>query len=178
LPFLFVQLPNYADPRATSENSWAYFREGQARTLSIPNTGMAVAIDIGEANDIHPKNKQDVGRRLALLALGDVYKSKPSGRSPMFREQVIQGREVRLKFNHAEGGLLARGGEVSGFVISGADQKWFPANARIAGDEVILSSAEITAPVAVRYGWADNPQCNLYDRDGLPIAPFRTDSWK
>ena len=178
LPFLFVQLPNYKDPRATSENSWAYFREAQARTLSVPNTGMAVTIDIGEANDIHPKNKQDVGRRLAQLALGDVYKTKLSGRSPMFREQAIQGREVRLKFNHAEGGLVAREGEITGFVIAGADRKWLPATARMAGDEVILSSADIAAPVAVRYAWADNPKCNLYNRAGLPLSPFRTDSWK
>ena len=178
LPFLFVQLPNYDDPRDPTGTSWAFFREGQARTLAVPHTGMAVTIDIGEAKDIHPKNKPDVGHRLALLALGDVYKTKPSARSPMFREQTIQGNEVHLKFNHAEGGLVARGGEITGFVVAGADQKWLPATARIEGDRVVVSSAEISSPVAVRYGWADNPECNLYNRAGLPLAPFRTDSWK
>ena len=178
LPFLFVQLPNFDDPRDSTGTSWAFFREAQARTLAVPNTGMAVTIDIGEANDIHPKNKQDVGQRLALLALGDVYKAKPSARSPMFRRQTIQGNEVQLKFSDAEGGLVARGGKVTGFVVAGADQKWLPATARIKGDGVVVSSTEIEVPIAVRYGWADNPECSLYNRAGLPVAPFRTDSWK
>ena len=178
MPFLFVQLPNYDDLRDPTGTSWAFFREAQARTLAVPNTGMAVTIDIGEANDIHPKNKQEVGRRLALLALADVYKTKPSARSPMFREQAIQGHEAHLKFSHAAGGLVARGGGITGFVVAGADQKWLPANARIEGEVVVVSSAEISAPVAVRYGWADNPGCNLYNRAGLPLAPFRTDAGK
>ena len=177
LPFLFVQLPNYDDAIDPTKVSWAYFREGQARTLTVPHTGMAVTIDIGEAGDIHPKNKQEVGRRLALLALADVYQMNIPSRSPEFSKLKIKGGEAQLTFNHAAGGLVAHGENITGFTIAGGERKWYPATARVEGDHVIVSSPEVAAPVAARYGWADNPECNLYNRAGLPLAPFRTDVW-
>ncbi len=178
LPFLFVQLPNYDDAIDPTKVSWAYFREGQARTLAVPHTGMAVTIDIGEPGDIHPKNKQEVGHRLALLALSDVYKMNVPSRSPEFSKLLIKGGEVHLSFNHSEGGLVARDENIKGFAIAGTERKCYPATARVEGDHLILSSPEVIAPVAVRYGWANNPECNLYNRDGLTLAPFRSDSWK
>ena len=177
LPFLFVQLPNYDDAIDPTKVSWAYFREGQSRTLAIPHTGMAVTVDIGEPGDIHPKSKQEVGRRLALLALSDAYKINVPSRSPEYSQILIKGDEAQLTFNHAEGGLVARGKSIKGFAIAGTDRKWYPATVRIERDHVSVSSPQVAAPVAVRYGWADNPECNLYNRDGLPLAPFRTDAW-
>ena len=177
LPFLFVQLPNYIDPRAETQSSWAFFREGQARTLSVPRTGMAVTIDIGEANDIHPKNKQDVGRRLAAIALADVYHFDGVSRAPEFLKQTIKGGEIHLSFRHAEGGLVMRGERIKGFKIAGAERAWHPAEARIEGGEIVVLSTAVPKPLEVRYGWADNPECNLYNRAGLPLTPFRTDAW-
>lgn len=178
LPFLFVQLPNYFDSRYSTNASWAYFREGQARTLTVPHTGMAVTIDIGETKDIHPKNKQEVGRRLALLALADVYKLNRPARSPTFREILIKGAEAHLSFSHADGGLFARTEEIKGFVISGAERQWRPATVRIVGECIVVSSPEVSKPIAVRYGWMDDPECTIYNHAGLPLAPFRTDSWQ
>jgi len=177
LPFFFVQLPNYDDALDPTKVSWAYFREGQSRTLAVPHTGMAVTVDIGEAWDIHPKNKQEVGHRLALLALTDAYKMNIPSRGPEFSKIFIQGGEAHLTFNHAEGGWVARGERITGFAIAGANRKWFPATARTDSDRLIISSPEVPVPAAVRYGWADNPECQLYNRAGLPLSPFRTDSW-
>ena len=178
LPFLFVQLPNYDDAIDPTRMSWAFFREAQARTLAVPHTGMAVTIDIGEANDIHPKNKQDVGRRLAAIALSDIYHVDASSRSPVFLKQAISGSEVHLYFSQAEGGLVAAGGGIRGFFIAGEDRAWHPATARIDGDHVVVTSDRTPSPVAVRYGWEDNPECNLFNQAGLPVTPFRTDTWK
>jgi sialate O-acetylesterase len=180
-PFLFVQLANYfpreEEPR---ESSWAELREAQLMTLSLPNTGMAVTIDIGEANDIHPKNKLDAGKRLALAARHAAYGEKDvvfSG--PAYRKDSLQvdGRKARVRFDHVGGGLVARGGKLKGFAIAGKDRKFVWATARIEGDSVFVSSREVAEPVAVRYGWANNPDCNLYNEEGLPASPFRTDDW-
>ena len=178
LPFLFVQLPNFIEPRDSTGVSWARFREAQARVLAIPHTGMAVTIDVGEPDFIHPHNKQAVGHRLACLALADIYQRKIPAHAPMFERYWITEGEIHLEFKNAEGGLKARGAPVTGFAIAGADRVWHPAQARVDGDGLVLSSAAVPAPVAARYGWANNPACNLYNRGDLPLAPFRTDSWK
>lgn len=148
-------------------------------TLRTPNTGMAVIIDIGEANDIHPKNKQDVGQRLALWALAKDYGKKNliySG--PMYRSMETKGNQIVLSFDHVGSGLLAKdGGTLRGFAIAAADKKFVWADARIVGNTVVVSSPAVPDPVAVRYAWAENPVCNLYNREGLPANPFRTDDW-
>lgn len=172
-PFIGVQLPNFAHG-----SNWPLLREDMLNIFQMPNTGMAITIDIGEPDNIHPKNKQEVGRRLALWALDKVYGQKvPSSSGPLPAGQEIRGHEIAVSFTHADGGLTAQGGELKEFQIAGADQKWAAANARIEGDKVIVSSPEVTAPVAVRYCWAMNPQATLYNGAGLPASPFRTDSW-
>jgi sialate O-acetylesterase len=177
LPFLFVQLPNFAEPRDPTGASWAWFREGQARTLAVPHTGMAVTIDVGEPDQIHPRNKQAVGHRLARLALADIYQQKVAAHAPVLDKHWIKSGEIHLSFKNADGGLVARGDRFSGCVIAGADRLWHPATARIEGDRLVLSSLAVPAPVAARYGWANNPACSLYNRAELPVAPFRTDAW-
>jgi sialate O-acetylesterase len=175
-PFFFVQLPNWEYTGAT--NSWAFFREGQANCLKVPNTGMAVTIDIGEADNIHPKNKQEVGRRLALLAFANVHEQKVVSQGPQFLKDETNGANVRIYFSHTDGGLVSRAGALRSFSIAGADKKWHPAAARIESDTVIVSSQEVSQPEAVRYNWANNPDGNLYNGAGLPAAPFRTDHWQ
>lgn len=178
-PFYFVQLANFMESYAQpTDSQWAELREAQLLTLSLPNTGMAVIIDIGEAADIHPRNKQDVGARLARWALADCYRQplEPSG--PLVASATIEGSEIRMRFNHVGGGLQAKDGPLSGFAIAGIDRHFRWAEARIEGDEVIVSHPEIAAPVAARYAWADNPVCNLYNAEGLPASPFRTDAWE
>jgi len=177
--FLTVQLANFRTPLPYQANStWATVREGQMSSLMEVNTGMAVAIDIGESNDIHPRNKQDVGSRLAQWALARTYGKPLMPSGPLFREHVIAGDRIRLRFDHTGGGLVARGGELKTFVIAGADGKFLPAAAEIEGDTVWVSAPDVPEPVAVRYAWADNPDgCNLYNQEGLPASPFRTDAW-
>ena len=178
-PFLFVQLANYLDEKSDpGEDAWAELREAQLQALVLPNTGMAVAIDIGEALDIHPKNKQDVGLRLALNAEKIAYGMDVVNSGPIFKSMKIDGKDVDLKFDHIGSGLMAKGGDLRGFAVAGADKKFYWAKARIAGNQVILRSDKVPHPVAVRYGWASNPDCNLYNKDGLPTSPFRTDSWR
>ena len=139
---------------------------------------MAVIIDIGDADDIHPKNKQDVGKRLALWALAKNYGKGIVYSGPLFKSMNIEGNKAILSFEHVGGGLVARGGEqLKGFAIAGADRKFVWAEADIEDDKVVVSSNEVSAPAAVRYAWADNPVCNLYNEEGLPASPFRTDSW-
>ena len=174
LPFAWVQLPNFVRPG----EGWPRVREAMLKTLSLPRTGMAIAIDIGDPKNIHPKNKQEVGHRLALWALGDVYGRKVAATSgPLPAKHEVKGADVVVSFTHTNGGLAAKGGEVKGFVIAGEDRAWKPATARIEGDKVIVSSAEVKVPVAVRYAWEDNPECNLANGAGLPASPFRTDDW-
>jgi sialate O-acetylesterase len=180
-PFYFVQLANYKErteePQPTT--GWALLRESQLNTLALPNTGMAVIIDIGEADDIHPQNKLDVGRRLALAASANTYENEVPYSGPIYQASKKTGGAIRLSFDHTNGGLMAKGGEgLAGFAIAGDDQKFVWADAEIEGDEVIVSSPTVNSPVAVRYAWADNPACNLVNGAGLPASPFRTDDWE
>jgi sialate O-acetylesterase len=148
------------------------------KTLCVPNTGMAVTIDIGEAGDIHPRNKQDVGKRLALWALASVYGEDVASTGPIYRSCKRDGNRIVVEFDHACGGLVTKDGEdVKGFVIAGADRKFVWAEARIEGDTVVVSSPNVPEPASVRYAWAANPICNLYNKAGLPASPFRTDDW-
>ena len=178
-PFLFVQLANYMKPQEQpSENSdWALLRESQLKTLSVPNTGMAVTIDIGEWNDIHPLNKRDVGRRLALAAKRLAYGDKDiiySG--PVYESMKTEGNRIILSFSHVGSGLMVKGERLNGFVIAGEDKKFVWANAVIEGDRVVAWSDEVENPVSVRYAWANNPDsANLFNKEGLPASPFRTD---
>jgi len=178
-PFLFVQLANFMPTRPEpGESAWAELRQAQLLTLSLPKTGMAVAIDIGDANDIHPRNKQDAGKRLALNALAIAYGEKVVYSGPIYARMKREGNAVRLYFQHVDGGLTTPNGEpLKGFAIAGADRKFVWAEARIEGSMVVVHSSQVPQPVAVRYGWADNPVCNLYNKVGLPASPFRTDDW-
>jgi sialate O-acetylesterase len=177
-PFAWVQLPNFQKPQTAPVESggWPLVREGMLRDLKLPNTGMAITIDIGEANNIHPHDKQDVGKRLAMWALAKVYGEKGPASGPLPAGHEIQGSTVVLSFKDAAG-LSAKGGELKGFAIAGADKKWHAAEAKIDGERVVVSSPEVKQPVAVRYDWASNPDGNLYNGAGLPASPFRTDDW-
>ncbi|HEU4434647.1 MAG TPA: sialate O-acetylesterase [Pyrinomonadaceae bacterium] len=177
-PFYFVQLPNWrARQESPSESDWAELREAQTFALRESKTGMAVAIDVGDGDDLHPRNKLEIGRRLAILALANVYGQAivPSG--PLFDRFKVEGNEVRISFKYAEGLKTSDGGPVKGFAIAGADRKFVWADARIEGDTVVVSSPAIVKPEAVRYAWADNPLVNLYNKADLPASPFRTDDW-
>jgi len=178
-PFLFVQLANFLKVKEEpGESEWAELREAQSMTLTLPKTGMAVIIDIGEANDIHPRNKQDVGDRLALWALARTYFKDVVYSGPLYSFMNVRGSEIVLHFEHVDGGLVAKGGEpLKGFAIAGADRKFVWAEAQIEGETVVVRSDKVAEPVAVRYAWADNPVCNLYNAAGLPASPFRTDGW-
>ncbi|MDD5678674.1 MAG: sialate O-acetylesterase [Kiritimatiellae bacterium] len=178
--FLIVQLANYRQAKdAPGESAWAELREAQLMTLAVPNTGLAVAIDIGDAGNIHPKNKQEVGRRLALAALAQAYGRKIVFSGPLLKSWRVDGGRVRLQFDHCGGGLAAAGGgPLKGFAVAGPDRKFHWAGAAIESkDSLAVRSANVPAPVAVRYAWADNPVCNLVNKDGLPASPFRTDDW-
>ena len=147
-------------------------------TLALPQTGMAVIIDIGDAGNIHPKNKQDVGKRLALAARAVACGEDVTYSGPMYKSMKVEGGTVRLAFDHVGGGLVAKGGgPLNGFAVAGKDKKWVWAQAKIDGETVVVSSDQVKAPVAVRYGWANNPDCNLYNKADLPASPFRTDQW-
>jgi sialate O-acetylesterase len=178
-PFLFVQLANFrAVKELPEEDDWAELREAQTLALQLPNTGMAVTIDIGEADDIHPRNKQDVGKRLALNARNMVYNDPVEFSGPIYKSMAVEGTKIRILFHHADRGLIAKGnGVLKGFAIAGADRRFVWADAIIDRQSVIVSSSDVTEPVAVRYAWASNPVCNLYNGAGLPASPFRTDKW-
>ena len=175
LPFAWVQLPNFTAPG----EGWPRIREAMLKTLELPKTGMAITIDIGDAKNIHPTDKQEVGRRLSLWALGTVYgKDVPAISGPLPSSTTIKGDTITVTFKHANGGLkTGDGGPVKGFEIAGADQQWKSATAIVAGDKVTSSNPEIAAPVAVRYAWRDLPDCNLRNGANLPASPFRTDDW-
>jgi sialate O-acetylesterase len=178
LAFLFVQLASFMQPAPLpGESEWAELREAQAMALALPRTGMATAIDIGEADDIHPKNKTDVGLRLALAARRVVYGENVVASGPTFADSVLDGRAIRVSLKDAAGLTTRDGAAPRGFAIAGRDRKWRPAAAAIEGEAVLVSSPEVAAPVAVRYGWADNPPVNLVNAAGLPAVPFRTDDW-
>jgi len=200
-PFYFCQLANYR-PKTNrpGESVWAELREAQAKTLSVPNTGMAVLIDTGESEDIHPQSKQIAGDRLAKIALAKTYGREVVHSGPLYTSMKIEGSAIRLSFDHLGGGLVAKEvpatydvmrkagktaplvrnrphSQLEGFAICGADKKWVWADAKIDGDTVLVSSTQVPAPIAVRYAWSDNPTCNLYNTADLPASPFRTDDF-
>lgn len=178
MPFYFVQLANYLSRDSMPVNSqWALLREAQAMATQLNNTGMAVAIDIGNALDIHPKNKQEVGRRLALNALVKQYKKEIEFSGPVFESYAIEENKIRIKFSHAKGMKSNDGKHIKGFAIAGADKKFYWADASIQGDEIVVENSKVEYPLAVRYAWGNNPEVNLYNDSNLPAVPFRTDNW-
>jgi len=168
-PFLFVQIANWT---TGPDGRWPEVRDAQRQALALRNTGMAVTIDIGDAVDIHPKNKKDVGLRLALAARAISYGEKIEYSGPLYRQLTTEEHALRVWFDHANG-LMAKDGLLVGFEIAGADGKYVAADAKIEGPSVVVSSPTVTDPVSVRYAWADNPKCNLYNREGLPASPFK-----
>jgi sialate O-acetylesterase len=200
-PFYFCQLASFQPKKdLPSESGWAELREAQSMTLRLPKTGQAVLIDIGESGDVHPRNKKDVGERLALIALANDYGQRISFSGPVYDTLKIEGAKVRVTFKHTDGGLVAKPvpatydvvsnenkteptvrnsphSELEGFAVCGEDKKWVWANAKIEDDSVLVWSDKVAAPVAVRYGWADNPTVNLFNAGGLPASPFRTDDF-
>ena len=201
LAYYFCQLPNFGPKKpGPEESSWAELREAQSLALNLPHTGQAVLIDIGEADNIHPRNKHDAGERLALIALANDYGGKMPFSGPVYDSMITEPGRIRIKFHNSVGGLLAKplpavydvntlkaqtaplvrnspNSELEGFAICGEDRQWRWADAKIDGDTVLIWSNEIPAPVAVRYAWADDPTCNLYNSGGLPASPFRTDDF-
>ncbi|WP_443936784.1 sialate O-acetylesterase [Pedobacter sp. MW01-1-1] len=178
LPFLYVQLPGYMDYNyLPTESQWARMREAQLKALSVPNTAMAVAIDLGEWNDVHPDQKQPVGERLALIALAKVYGKNIEYSGPILKSSEVSRNKIVLSFDHVGAGLISNDGEaLSEFAIAAADKKFVWAKATIEGSKVLVWSDEIKEPMYVRYAWADNPvEPNLYNKAGLPASPFRTD---
>lgn len=195
--FLVVQLPNFmARKPQPDESVWGPMREAQASALALPRTGLAVTIDIGEAGNIHPADKVDVGHRLALVAQHVAYGQDLVYTGPTYKGSTVEGDHMRVTFDNVGGGLAigtapehfyavqkppavppAPASELQGFAVAGADHKFVWAKARIDGDAVVVSSDAVPSPVAVRYAWADNPACNLYNKEGLPAAPFRTDDF-
>ena len=176
-PFLYVQLPNFVEENfETTKYDWAVLRETQLRALSIPNTGMAVTIDIGEFNDIHPVKKEPVGDRLALAAQKVAYGDNNVVYSgPIYKSLEIKGNRVILSFTNVGGGLVAKGGELKCFEICGIDNVYYPAKATIANNKIVVTSEKVDKPVATRYAWANNPEAvNFYNKEGLPASPFRT----
>ena len=200
-PFYFCQLANFmAKKPEAGESAWAELREAQSLTLKLPNTGQAILIDIGESADIHPRNKKDVGERLALIALAKDYKKSQPYSGPVYDSMKIADGKAVLSFKQVADGLVAKplpetyemksltketaplvrnspGSQLEGFAICGEDKKWVWADAKIQGKTVVVSSDKVPSPVAVRYAWSDNPTCNLYNSAGLPASPFRTDDF-
>lgn len=178
-PFLLVQLAPFKPVKdQPDESDWAELREAQLlATKVLPKVGMAVITDVGDPKDIHPAKKQPVGERLALAARAIAYGEKITFSGPMYRSLKIEGNKAILRFDHVGRGLEARDGALKGFAVCGADRKFVWANAEIVGDTVVVSSPQVAQPVAVRYGWADCPVVNLWNKDGLPASPFRTDDF-
>jgi sialate O-acetylesterase len=179
-PFILQQLVNNGAPvkEPNQNGGWPFLREAQMEVSNtLPNTGIAVGIELGDPLTIHPANKQDVGKRLALVALEKVYAKPVESSGPRFDSMQIQGGSIRVRFTHARG-LTSKSGPPKNFAIAGADKKFAWAEAKIEGDTVVLGSVQVPQPTAVRYAWADNPNgCNVYNAAGLPAAPFRTDDW-
>lgn len=170
-PFLYVQISNF---KSTPLEDWAELREQQVRTLAMRNTAMAVTIDIGNPDDVHPTDKLDVGLRLARAARVLTYGEKIEYSGPMYRQATPESGSIRVWFDHAEG-LNAKGGAVAGFEVAGRDGKYLPATATIDGTNVVVSSPDVPAPVHVRYGWANSPHCSLFNGEGLPASPFTSE---
>ena len=178
-PFLIVQLANFlARQPEPTDTAWARLRWAQTQVAQeVKKCGLAVAIDIGDAADIHPRNKQAVGQRLALAAQKIAYGKKVAYSGPVYKSMKRQGDRIRVKFNHTDGGLVVKGEKLEGFALAGEDREFVWANAEVEGDQVVVWSDTVEKPVAVRYAWADNPACNLYNGADLPAVPFRTDDW-
>jgi sialate O-acetylesterase len=180
-PFYWVQLADFRDQEtAPGQSDWAELREAQTMAMdAVPNSGQAVIIDIGEGKDIHPMNKVDVGRRLARWALAKEYGFPIAYQSPRFKSLSTEGGKAVLNFEHVSGGWRPFDvKEPVGFTVAGEDQKFYKAKASILKDGTIeVSSPDVPSPIAVRYAWADNPVCNMYSAAGLPLTPFRTDTW-
>jgi sialate O-acetylesterase len=179
-PFLWVQLPGYGKPDSLpqSQPGWALQRESMEAALSVPKTGRAIAIDLGGATELHPRNKEDVGARLALVGRKVAYGETVDASGPVFKSMTTRGDTAVLTFAFVGKGLVARGGELGGFALASADQRFVWATAKIVGDRVYVWSEQVRAPAAVRYAWANFPEkANLYGANGLPAAPFRTDHW-
>ena len=170
IPFLFVQLPNYRN------QEFPLIREAQLQALDLRNTAMAVTIDVGNPEDIHPTEKETVGTRLTLAARALVYREDLEYSGPLFRSMAEEGNRVRVRFDHASSGLVARGGQLKGFSVAGPDLRFVPAVAEIDGESIVASSPDVVKPIAVRYGWDPNPACNLVNGAGLPASPFRSDT--
>jgi sialate O-acetylesterase len=179
MQFLIAQLPNHgAIPSQPAESAWAELREAQLQTLKqLAGTGLAVTIDLGDPKDVHPHRKAEVGERLALWALGAIYKEPIVFSGPLYDSMAIEGNKIRIRFTHTGSGLVAKSALLQGFAIAGLDRKFYWASVVIDGDSVVVSAPQVPTPVAVRYAWADSPECNLYNKDGLPASPFRTDAW-
>ncbi len=172
-PFLYVQIANF---KSGPSEDWAAIREGQLQTLELRNTGMAVTIDIGNPDDVHPTDKLDVGMRLALAARAIAYEEDISYSGPIFRQATPEGGAIRIWFDHHAKGLTAKGGELTGFEVAGKDGQFSPAKASIEGeDTVLVSSPAVVEPILVRYGWTNSPVCNLYNGEGLPASPFTSE---
>jgi sialate O-acetylesterase len=183
LPFYFVQLASFLPLKNNSlrGSAWAELRDAQLQTLKVPKTGIVVSTDVGDANSIHPLNKQAIGHRLALHALKNEYgKSELVASGPLYRAMRVRGRQIEINFTEIGSGLIASSDpkQLLGFTIADRSGQFRPAQAYISGSTVIVHSPKITHPTAVRYGWFDNPQeANLFNREGLPASPFRTDNW-
>jgi sialate O-acetylesterase len=173
-PFYWVQLANF---QSATDTTWAFLREAQTQTLFLPATGQAVTVDIGNLNDLHPKNKKDVGRRLARLALARTYGQKIVDSGPVFAKAERDGTGFRVSFTELNGGLFAPLNTLTGFELAGEDKVFKPADAKIEKETVMVTCAEVSAPVAVRYAWRNAPLAGLANREGLPAVPFRTDIW-
>ena len=191
-PFYYVQLANWRQASKSPQggDGWAKLREAQTKCLTLKNTGMAVTVDIGNAKDIHPKNKQDVGLRLASWALAKDYGKSLVYSGPIYKSHKVEGSTIRIEFDHSGSGLMLgkknglepvaadTSGKMNHIAIAGADKKWFWAEAKIDGNSIIVSSDQVKEPVAVRYAFSMNPEgCNFYNKEGFPASPFRTDKW-
>lgn len=179
LPFFFVQLANFEAGEGTKGSTWAYLREAQTKVLMLPSTGMAVTIDIGEPKDIHPRNKADVGKRLALHARKVVYGENVETDGPLFATAKREGKAMRVTFTHAAKLKLlpSKDDDRASFEVAGEDKKWVPAEAKVRGNTLAVSAESVPKPVAVRYAWRNSPEARLFNGDGLPAAPFRSDNW-
>ena len=179
-PFLFVQLSSYGSNQNSNVGSnWAELREAQTMTLKLPKTGMTVTTDVGNANDIHPTNKQDVGKRLALNAMKVAYNNPKIIQSPMYKSVQFMNDKATITFGNTESNLVMKGTELKGFEIAGEDRKFYYAQAKIEGNNVVVSHPKVQKPISVHYGWSDAPvEANLFNKEGLPASPFRTDDWQ
>jgi sialate O-acetylesterase len=177
-PFFWVNLANYKNPSDSTGQTYAFLREAQSQTLDLPNTGQALAIDLGDPDDIHPTNKQDVGRRLALLAKNRVYGYQAEDTGPTFANVRLGGAALVATFSHSAGGLTIHNAtEVADVEVAGEDKVFHPARVAVSSSIMIASSPDVKQPVALRYAWKNAPNANLYNGAGLPAVPFRSDNW-